>query len=158
ATIKTKEGKTTPPKPYTEGQLINLMKTAGKMVEDQDESNVLKEIEGIGTEATRSGIIDRIKKQQYIDSKKKIVHVTDKGKVLCEAVDGSLLASPSMTAKWETYLKLIGQGKGSKESFLNNTIKFIEKMLEDVPKLDNPNIQSLINELSEEDGICKCPA
>lgn len=158
ATIKTKEGKTTPPKPYTEGQLINLMKTAGKMVEDQDESNVLKEIEGIGTEATRSGIIDRIKKQKYIDIKKNIVYVTDKGKVLCEAVDGSLLASPSMTAKWETYLKLIGQGKGSKESFLNNTIKFIEKMLEDVPKLDNPNIQSLINELSEEDGICKCPA
>ena len=45
---------TQPPKPFTEGQLINLMKTCGKYVEDSEDTDILKEIEGIGTEATRA--------------------------------------------------------------------------------------------------------
>lgn len=152
------EKMTSPPKYYTEGQLINLMKTAGKMVDDKSDSDILKEIEGIGTEATRAGIIDRIKQQAYIEIKKNLVYVTDKGRVLCEAIEGSLLASPSMTAKWESYLKKIGQGKGSQKAFLNNTIKFIEKMIEDVPEMNNPKVNSLIENLNKVEGLCECPA
>src|SRR5699024_12518615 len=72
------EGKTTPPKPYTEGQLITLMKTCGKFVEDEDELAILKEVEGLGTEATRSSIIETIKKHGYIQVSKNIVSITDK--------------------------------------------------------------------------------
>ena len=60
--IGIKEGKTMPPKPYTEGQLIAMMKTCGKLVEDKEETEILKEVEGLGTEATRSGIIETIKR------------------------------------------------------------------------------------------------
>lgn len=44
---------TTPPKPYTEGQLIGMMKTCGKAVENEEEMEILKAVEGLGTEATR---------------------------------------------------------------------------------------------------------
>ncbi|PIC62784.1 DNA topoisomerase III [Sporosarcina sp. P13] len=131
--IAIKEGATQPPKPYTEGQLIAMMKTCGKLVEDQSETDILKEIEGLGTEATRSGIIETIKKHGYISVTKNIVSITDKGRVLCQAIEGSLLASPSMTAKWETYLKKIGNGEGTGQHFLGSVSKFINKLLEDVP-------------------------
>ncbi|WMX58701.1 hypothetical protein [Peribacillus sp. R9-11] len=51
--------------------------------------------------------IEIIKKQQYIEVKKNIVNITEKGKILCQSIEGNLLSSPSMTAKWETYLKKI---------------------------------------------------
>lgn len=105
------EGTTTPPKPYTEGQLITMMKTCGKSVEDEEEIEVLKSIEGIGTEATRSGIIETIKKHGFIEVRKNIVSITPKGQLLCQAIEGTLLSSPSMTAKWEIYLHKIGKGK-----------------------------------------------
>ncbi|MGN7388832.1 DNA topoisomerase 3 [Sporosarcina sp. SAFN-015] len=132
--IDIKEGKTMPPKPYTEGQLIAMMKTCGKLVEDKEETDILKEIEGLGTEATRSGIIETIKKHGYITVSKNIVSITEKGRVLCQAIEGNLLASPSMTAKWETYLRKIGNGEGSGQHFLDNISKFIAKLLDDVPK------------------------
>ncbi|WP_336824931.1 DNA topoisomerase 3 [Sporosarcina sp. USHLN248] len=132
--IGIKEGKTMPPKPYTEGQLIAMMKTCGKLVEDKEETDILKEIEGLGTEATRSGIIETIKKHGYITVSKNIVSITEKGRVLCQAIEGNLLASPSMTAKWETYLRKIGNGEGSGLHFLDNISKFIAKLLDVVPK------------------------
>lgn len=128
------EGKTTPPKPYTEGQLITLMKTCGKFVNQKDENEILKEVEGLGTEATRSGIIETIKRHGYIQVSKNIVSITDKGRILCDALEGSLLASPSMTAKWETYLKKIGNGEGASDYFLGNIAKFINSLIDNLPK------------------------
>ncbi len=133
ATIQIHEGKTTPPKPYTEGQLITLMKTCGKHIEDEAEVEILKEIEGIGTEATRSSIIETLKTHRYIDVQKNIVQLTDKGRIFCEAIQGTLLASPSMTAKWETYLKKIGAGTGSSEKFLTSMEKFLHHLLATTP-------------------------
>ena len=131
--IGIKEGKTMPPKPYTEGQLIAMMKTCGKLVEDKEETEILKEIEGLGTEATRSGIIETIKRHGYIDVTKNIVSITDKGRILCQAIEGNLFASPSMTAKWEAYLRKIGNGEGTQERFLGSIAKFIYSLLEEVP-------------------------
>ncbi|MHC8514791.1 type IA DNA topoisomerase [Sporosarcina sp. ITBMC105] len=132
--IDIKEGKTMPPKPYTEGQLIAMMKTCGKLVDDKDETDILKEIEGLGTEATRSGIIETIKKHGYITVAKNIVSITAKGRVLCQAIEGNLLSSPSMTAKWEAYLRKIGNGEGTGQHFLENIEKFLVKLLEEVPR------------------------
>lgn len=157
--VKLKEGVTTPPKPYTEGQLIGMMKTCGKSVEDEEDMEILKEVEGLGTEATRSNIIEAIKKQEYIEVKKNIVSVTKKGEILCESVEGTLLASPSMTAKWELYLKKIGEGKASQEQFVKQTTSFVEKMIQEVPgKLSADVISTAIKESKEEDFICKCPS
>lgn len=158
--VSIKEGKTKPPKPYTEGQLINMMKTCGKLVDDNTDIEILKEVEGLGTEATRSGIIDKIKKENYIEVKKNIVSVTEKGKILCEAIDGTLLASPSMTAKWETFLKKIGEGNASKEQFIKQTTVFIKKQIEEVPKkLESATvIEKTIHEEKQSSQIAQCPS
>lgn len=68
--VNVKESKTQPPKRYTEGQLITLMKTAGKHIEDKELEKVLDETEGLGTEATRAGIITMLKSRKYIEIKK----------------------------------------------------------------------------------------
>lgn len=128
------EGTTTPPKPYTEGQLITMMKTCGKSVEDEEEIEVLKSIEGIGTEATRSGIIETIKKHGFIEVRKNIVHIMPKGELLCRSIEGTLLSSPSMTAKWEIYLNKIGRGEGSAKHFIESIGKFVNQLIAEVPK------------------------
>ena len=159
AMLGTLEGHTTAPKPFTEGSLINLMKTAGKMVDDTEDSEILKEIEGIGTEATRSGIIETVKKNGYIDVKKNIVSVTDKGKILCQAIENTLLSSPSMTAKWESYLQKISKGNGTKTAFLNNIQKFLNSLIDEAPKkLESAAFQSAVSKQQENMFIGDCPS
>lgn len=158
AKVEIKEGMTTPPKPYTEGQLIAMMKTCGKLVEDAEDTEILKEIEGLGTEATRSGIIETIKRHEYIEVKKNIVSITNKGRILCQSIEGNLLSSPSMTAKWETYLKKIGKGEGSAEVFLATIAKFIQKLLDEVPNQMKTNgLPEKMPDLEGKDEIAVCP-
>ncbi len=157
--LQSREGRKTPPKPYTEGDLIKLMKTAGKAVEDEADKEILKEVEGLGTEATRSGIIETIKKNGYIEVKKNIVSVTNKGGILCEAIEGTLLSSPVMTAKWESRLRDIGTGNGSSEAFISNINNFIADLLQKAPKqIGQANIEQAVNkeQSSQSKGNCPC--
>ncbi|ARI78758.1 type IA DNA topoisomerase [Halobacillus mangrovi] len=159
AKLHIKESMTQPPKPYTEGQLITMMKTCGKLVDDEEDVEILKEVEGLGTEATRSSIIETIKTQNYIEVKKNIVSITDKGIMLCEAIEGTLLSSPSMTAKWESYLKKIGNGEGSKQMFIKQTHQFIDKLIKEMPEsIQNVQVRSTGEKKSWNDPIAKCPA
>ncbi len=158
AKIHIHEGTTQPPKPYTEGQLVQMMKTCGKLIEDEGESDILKEVEGLGTEATRAGIIETIKKHGYIEVAKNIVTITDKGRVLCETIEGSLLSSPSMTAKWETYLRKIGNGNGSQEAFLGSISKFLHHLIEVTPaKVAGTNIQAALTTAQSKEPVVACP-
>lgn len=132
--VNVKEGKTEPPKRYTEGQLITLMKTAGKFVDDEELGKVLNQAEGLGTEATRAQIISVLKERQYIEVKKNQVYATEKGKLLIDCISSNLLKSPEMTAKWEKYLREIGEGKASKTQLIEQTKKLVRKLIEDAKK------------------------
>lgn len=158
AMVHIEEGVTKPPKLYTEGQLIQVMKTCGKLIEDEEEAALLKEIEGLGTEATRSGIIETLKKQAYIEVTKNDVTITEKGRILCQSVDGTLLASPAMTAKWESYLQKIGRGEAKEQQFLQQIEAFIQKTIETVPQtLETKHFASLPEE-EQSSGKIPCPA
>ncbi|MGA9225578.1 MAG: DNA topoisomerase III [Mesobacillus sp.] len=124
-----KESKTQPPKRLTEGQLITLMKTAGKHIEDKELEKVLMKTEGLGTEATRAGIITMLKERAYIDVKKNLVYATAKAKILVAAIGGQVLASPEMTAKWEQRLHQIGEGEASPKQFIDQTSKMIKHLV-----------------------------
>ncbi|RSD26570.1 DNA topoisomerase III [Mesobacillus subterraneus] len=124
-----KESKTQPPKRLTEGQLITLMKTAGKHIEDKELEKVLMKAEGLGTEATRAGIITMLKDRAYIDVRKNLVYATAKAKILVAAVGGQVLASPEMTAKWEQRLHQIGEGAASPRQFIEQTSKMIRHLV-----------------------------
>ncbi len=129
--VKAKEGKTQPPKRYTEGQLITLMKTAGKYLDNEELEKVLNKTEGLGTEATRAGIITMLKDRNYIEVEKNVVYATKKAQILIEAIGNSLLASPEMTAKWEQRLAEIGQGTAAPGVFMEQTKKLSTKIIED---------------------------
>ncbi|EJQ72860.1 type IA DNA topoisomerase [Bacillus toyonensis] len=156
--VKSKEGVTTPPKPYTEGQLITMMKTCGSSVEDEESKIILKEVEGLGTEATRAGIIETLKKQEYIEVKRNKVSVTPKGEILCESVQGTMLAKPELTAKWEGYLRKIGKKQGSKDIFVSQTSEFIKDLIEGATEsIGEMKIDNKIQELKAKDTVGKCP-
>lgn len=155
--IKLNKGVTKPPKPYTEGGLIQIMKNAGKEVGDEEAKETLKRTEGIGTEATRASIIETLKQQKYIEVKKNIVHITKKGEILCKVLEGTLLASPEMTAKWEEYLYKIGKNQGSQHTFLDTIERFILSLLEDAPKRIE-DIKDQLVEVQEQSYIGKCLA
>lgn len=161
AMVRIHQGTTQPPKPFTEGQLVQMMKTCGKLIEDDAESDILKEVEGIGTEATRASIIETIKRHGYIDVQKNIVSITEKGKVLCQAIAGSLLASPIMTAKWESYLRKISAGTGTQQAFLQNIEKFLRHLIETAPQIIQTTDITAAAELAEpavKGPIAKCPS
>ncbi|HDR7527210.1 MULTISPECIES: type IA DNA topoisomerase [Bacillus cereus group] len=156
--VKSKEGVTTPPKPYTEGQLITMMKTCGSSVEDEESKIILKEVEGLGTEATRAGIIETLKKQGYIEVKRNKVSVTPKGEILCESVQGTMLAKPELTAKWEGYLRKIGKNQGSKDKFVSETSKFINDLIKRATEsIGELKIDNKIQDMKAKDTIGKCP-
>ncbi|HCY9667399.1 TPA: topoisomerase DNA-binding C4 zinc finger domain-containing protein, partial [Enterococcus faecalis] len=93
--------------------------------------------------------------------KNKLV-VTEKGKLLCQAVESQhLLTSAEMTAKWETYLKKIGKREGNQENFITNIKKFIVHLLEAVPndieKLNFSDYQEQKEKEAEKSIVGKCP-
>ena len=90
--------------------------------------------------------------------KKNIVSVTKKGIVLCESIEGTLLSSPSMTAKWESYLRQIGEGKGSQETFIKNIQRFVDDLVQKAPKkLSTDKIKQVIKEEQDSRSKGTCP-
>lgn len=125
---------TKPPVPFTEGTLITAMKTAGKTLDDEEAQSILKDNEGIGTEATRANVLDVLKKRGYLLTEKNKLHVSQQGITLCKAVElEPLLTSPEMTAKWEKALKQISSKERTQENFLEQIKKFLSKIIHDVP-------------------------
>lgn len=116
-TIENKEIKekyTQPPKHFTEDTLLKAMELAGN---DALEKGVEVEREGLGTPATRAGIIENLIYKEFIERDKKNLIATPKGKSLIEIVADNF-KSAEMTAQWEMELSDISQGKSSKKEFL----------------------------------------
>ena len=116
-TIENKEIKekyTQPPKHFTEDTLLKAMELAGN---DTLEKGVEVEREGLGTPATRAGIIENLIYKEFIERDKKNLIATPKGKSLIEIVADNF-KSAEMTAQWEMELSEIAQGKSSKKEFL----------------------------------------
>lgn len=110
--------KTKPPQRFTEGTLIAAMKSIGKMVEDAKLKAVLKETAGIGTEATRAGIIETLLLREYLakEGKKHLVS-TPKGRDLVAMLPDEL-TNPATTARWEQALEAVAEGKARMEDFM----------------------------------------
>ncbi|MCT3206482.1 type IA DNA topoisomerase [Lactiplantibacillus plantarum] len=134
ANLQTSQKETTPPAPFTEGTLITAMKTAGKTLDDEEAQAILKDVQGIGTSATRANVLEVLKKRGYLVTEKNKLHVSEAGITLCKAVElEPLLTSPEMTAKWELALQEIGSKKRTPENFLSQIKKLVEKLLSEVP-------------------------
>ena len=110
-----KEKYTTPPKHFTEDTLLKAMETAGN---DALEKGAEVERRGLGTPATRAGIIENLISKDFIERDKKNLIATKKGKALIEIVEDNF-KSAKTTAKWEIKLSEIALGKLSNKAFLS---------------------------------------
>ncbi|SFH83758.1 type IA DNA topoisomerase [Pisciglobus halotolerans] len=154
-----KKGETKPPSYYTEGTLIRAMKNVGRSIEDEDNKDILKETEGIGTEATRANIIETLKKQEYINIQKNKIYVTQKGMTLCEIIQNDEIANSEMTAKWEKYLKKIRHRQGTQEAFLKSIQNFITHLVKKVPEtFEHSHIKEQATKIDQNKVIGKCPS
>ena len=114
-----KEKYTQPPKHFTENTLLKAMEIAGSEALEKD---ITIERKGLGTPATRAGIIENLIYKGFIERDKKNLIATHKGISLITIV-ADTFKSAETTAKWEMELANISQGKSSKEEFLN-TIEY----------------------------------
>ena len=110
-----KEKYTTPPKHFTEDTLLKAMEIAGN---DALQKGIEVERRGLGTPATRAGIIENLISKDFIERDKKNLIATKKGKALIDIVEDNF-KSAKTTAKWEIKLSDIALGKASNEAFLS---------------------------------------
>lgn len=120
--------KTTPPARFTEGTLIQAMTNIHHLVDDPELKRRLKETAGIGTEATRAGIIETLKKRTFITQKGKQILSTKAGRQLIAALPNSV-KSPGLTGLFEQLLDGIADGRFTMEQFLKKQSEFVAKFV-----------------------------
>ncbi len=126
--------KTTPPSRFTDGTLIDAMSHIYKYITDEESKKILKETDGIGTEATRANIIEELVKREFLERKGKQIISTAQGKEIIGYLPASI-KDPVLTAKWESYLSEIAAGTGNIETFLKNQADFIRIEIEKIKGL-----------------------
>lgn len=125
------QGKTSPPKPYTEATLLRAMETAGKQVDDEELREMLKN-NGIGRPSTRANIIETLFKRKYIERKRKNLIATQTGIQLIDTIEDEVLKSPELTGEWELKLRKIESGEYEANLFKEELIKMVTDLTKKV--------------------------
>lgn len=137
-----KEGETSPPKRYTSGSMILAMENAGNLIEDEEMREQIKG-QGIGTSATRAGIISKLEEDRYIQLNKKtqVITPTLLGEMIYDVVRSSIgsLLSPKLTASWEKGLEQVTEGTVSYDEYIEKINAFVTKHTNGVKNLYNQN-------------------
>lgn len=120
---------TKPPVRFTEGTLIAAMKNVAKLITDERLRQVLKETSGLGTEATRAGIIKTLLERGFLQKRKKNLISTETGRALIDALPEPV-KDPGTTALWEQALDDIAEGRGRLEEFVQRQADWVATMVE----------------------------
>ncbi|HRG55822.1 MAG TPA: DNA topoisomerase, partial [Lacunisphaera sp.] len=131
---KLHEESTRPPPRYSEATLLSAMEGAGKLVDDEELAEAMKE-RGLGTPATRADTIEGLLNQKYLDRAQRELVPTTKAEQLfqfLEAVKIENLTSPAMTGEWEFHLREMEHGKFSREKFMAEIVRETKGIVERV--------------------------
>ncbi len=115
ADLQSKE--TQPPRPFSDATLLSAMTGIARFVKDPEIKKILRETDGLGTEATRAGIIELLFKRGFLIRKGKLIHSTPVGRNLISALPLSM-SLPDMTAHWESQLNHISQKSFTYQQFM----------------------------------------
>src|SRR5215216_3666547 len=136
--VGSEEKETKPPRRYSDASLLAAMETAGKLVDDEELREAMKD-SGIGTPATRAAIIERLIDVGYVERDGRSLVATEKGLNVIRLLDGHPLTSPSLTGDWETRLGKIEHGEEPREDFMRDialfageTVHTLDETLKDV--------------------------
>lgn len=133
------EGKTSPPKLYTEATLLRAMETAGKQIDDEELRDLMKD-NGIGRPSTRAAIIETLFRRDYIRRERKNLVPTSTGMELIGVINNELLKSAEMTGNWEFKLRQIEKGAYQAEAFLQEMKTMVTDLVTQVRAESNKRI------------------
>ena len=129
---------TKPPRRYSDASLLGAMETAGKLVDDEELREAMKD-SGIGTPATRAAIIERLIDVGYVERDGRALIPTEKGLNVIRLLGEHALTSPDLTGSWERRLGRIERGEDSREDFMRDiagfakeTVDVLDETLKDV--------------------------
>jgi DNA topoisomerase-3 len=145
---------TSPPKPYTEATLLRAMETAGKLVDNDELRDALKE-NGIGRPSTRASIIETLFKRDYIRKERKNLIATNTGVDLILTIQEDLLKSAELTGLWEKKLRQVEKGDYQAKDFLDELKAMVTQVVFNV-KSDNRTIAEIQAKSKQLEGT-PCP-
>jgi DNA topoisomerase III len=122
------EKQTTPPKPFDDASLLAAMTGIARYVQDPDLRKVLKETDGLGTEATRASIIELLFTREFLQRSGKQIRSTPAGRGLIHSLP-EIASTPDMTARWETELDAMSQRQGSYGGFMQPLLASIHELI-----------------------------
>jgi DNA topoisomerase-3 len=136
--IESLRKETKPPRRYSDASLLGAMETAGKLVDDDELREAMKD-SGIGTPATRAAIIERLITVGYVERDGRALVATEKGLNVIRLLNEHALTSPGLTGSWEQRLGKIERGEDSRKQFMSDiagfaqeTVKELDETLKDV--------------------------
>jgi DNA topoisomerase-3 len=145
---------TKPPPRYTEASLLSAMETAGKLVDDEELREAMKE-RGLGTPATRAEIIETLIRREYVERAGKDLQPTPKGLGVITMLEEHPITSAELTGDWEKRLSDIEHGNGDRSAFMEGIAGFARATVEEIANLDDEKIRVERAEL----GLCpRCGA
>ena len=121
--VGSEEKETKPPRRYSDASLLAAMETAGKLVDDDELREAMKD-SGIGTPATRAAIIERLIDVAYVERDGRALVCTEKGLNVVRLLDGHPLTSPGLTGEWEHRLGRMETGAETREKFMHDIADF----------------------------------
>jgi DNA topoisomerase-3 len=145
---------TKPPPRYTEATLLSAMETAGKLIDDEELREAMKD-SGLGTPATRAETIETLIRREYIERAGRDLQATPKGVQVITMLEEHKLTSPELTGDWEKRLSDIEHGSGDRDAFMREIVGFAKETVEQIAALDKEKLRPERVEL----GLCpRCGA
>ncbi|MDP8080070.1 DNA topoisomerase III [Phocoenobacter skyensis] len=130
--------KTTPPRHFSDATLLSAMTGIARFVQDKELKKILRETDGLGTEATRAGIIELLFKRGFLVKKGRQIHSTEAGRILIQALP-EVATIPDMTAYWEMQLNQMSKKEATYQTFMSELNEKLPHLLV------SPNRQILQN-------------
>ena len=140
AVVESEAKQTRPPPRYTEATLLSAMETAGKLIDDEELREAMKE-RGLGTPATRAETIETLIRREYIERAGKDLQPTPKGLQVITMLEEHQLTSPELTGDWEKQLTDIEHGNGDKDKFIKGIADFTESTVRAIEALDKEKLR-----------------
>ncbi|NUN93505.1 MAG: DNA topoisomerase III [Verrucomicrobiae bacterium] len=144
--VLSKALETKPPARYTEATLLSAMEGAGKLLDDEELGEAMKE-RGLGTPATRAAIIEQLLAQEYLHRLGRDLVATSKGISLIQmlrSIPVPELTSPQLTGEWESQLREMENGRLPRAKFMEQIREITRRIVEDARKYDDTKFESKV--------------
>src|SRR5436853_3655129 len=131
---------TRPPPRYTEATLLSAMETAGKLIDDEELREAMKD-SGLGTPATRAETIEVLIRREYIERVGRDLQAAPRGIQVVTMLEENKLTSPELTGDWEHKLSEIEDGRGDRKKFMKGIADFAKETVDQIAALDKEKLR-----------------